>query len=264
MRCRAPATVRKVRGKQVNTGFYEAFLALVKGLRRLGCEVRINDFAAAQRDPRYPIGIAGYPTVIRHVPLSNPVIFGPGDPGYPDSAGEFAGNPQVRYIMQPSDWFVDYYSPYCGEKMIRCPVGIDTATIPDAANATKTIDVLIYDKVRWHRAQRVPALLGRLKDMLKARNLTYTVLRYGEHTRENYFKALTGARSMVFLCEHETQGLACEEALAMNIPVFAWEEGKLVDPLQLPFAKEGLWASSVPYFDERCGVTFAIDTMEEI
>jgi hypothetical protein len=67
---------------------------------------------------------------------------------------------------------------------------------------------------------------------------------------------------MAFLCEHETQGLACEEAMAMNVPVFAWEEQRLVDPRQLPFAAPDLKVSSVPYFDETCGVTFKVDELE--
>ncbi|AKH42793.1 hypothetical protein FHS61_000566 [Altererythrobacter atlanticus] len=262
-RCLVRAIVRRARGKQVNTGFYEAFLALVEGLRRLGCDVRINDFAEARRRPSYPIGIAGYPEVIDQVDLPNPTIFGPGDPGYPDMAAEFARRPNAKHIIQPSDWFVKYYEPFCGDKMIRCPVGIDLDSIPDAQGEAKSVDMLIYDKIRWYRDRVVPAVLDRLIAALEERGMSYTVLRYGAHTRENYFASLKRSRSMAFICEHETQGLACEEALAMNVPVFAWDEGKLVDPLQLRFAQDDLEVSSVPYFDGRCGLQFKVDAMEE-
>ncbi|WP_375396530.1 hypothetical protein [uncultured Sphingomonas sp.] len=261
-RCRARAIWRRARGKQVNTGFYAAFLALVEGLRQSGCEVRINDFAAARARPGYPVGLAGYPDVLTRVDLPNPTIFGPGDPGYPDTAGKWARQDKVRYVIQPSQWYVDYYRPYCGDKMLRCPVGIDTGAIQDARTLPKSIDVLIYDKIRWHRDVLVGAVRDRLTARLEAAGLSYQVLEYGRHTQQMYFAALRAARSMAFLCEHETQGLACEEAMAMNVPVFVWEEGKLVDPRQQPFAAPGLVVSNVPYFDEHCGRTFTLDDLE--
>lgn len=263
LRCRLRAFVRRARGQQVNTGFYEAFLAIVEGLKRLGYTVRINDFGFARRNPDYPIGLAGFPEVIEQVDLPNPVIFGPGDPGYPDTAAEFAAKPATKLIIQPCDWFVQYYVPYCGDKMIRCPVGINVDAIPDASGEPKTVDLLIYDKIRWHRDTVVPAVLERLTAALEARSISYEIVRYGGHTQEDYFSRLKRARSMAFLCEHETQGLACEEAMAMNVPVFAWDEGKLVDPKQRRFASDDLVVSTVPYFDERCGVTFAVAEMEK-
>ncbi len=263
VRSQLRATVRRARGKQVNTGFYEAFLALVAGLERLGHRVRVNDFAFALAHSDYPIGIGGYPDVISHVDLPNPIIFGPGDPGYPDAAADFAKRENVRRIIQPSDWFVDYYRPYCGDVMMCCPVGIDVDTLPDGANHPKSIDMLVYDKIRWHRETKVPAVLDRLLRALDARGLSHETVRYGEHKRDDYLAKLRVSRAMAFICEHETQGLACEEALAMNVPVFAWEEGELVDPLQRPFAADDLIVSSVPYFDDRCGMTFRADDLEE-
>lgn len=262
-RCTARAVWRQAKGKQVNTGFFVAFLALVDGLRQLGCEVRINDFAAARARPDQPIGIAGYPSVLEQVDLPNPVIFGPGDPGYPDTAGEWAKRPNVRWIIQPSDWFVDYYRPYCGDKMLCCPVGVDVDKLPDASNARKSIDVLIYDKIRWDQDVKVPAVRGRLARLLDAQGRSYEILEYGKHTQQAYFAALSRSRSMAFLCEHETQGIACEEAMAMNVPVFAWEEKRLIDPRQLPFANADLQVSSIPYFDATCGLPFTEADLED-
>lgn len=263
LRSAARAMWRRSRGKQVNTGFYVAFMALIDGLRQLGCDVRINDFAAARARPSYPIGLAGYPSVLEQADLPNPTIFGPGDPGYPDTAGAWARQDKVGYVIQPSPWFVDYYRPYCGDKMLCCPVGIDVAALEDTATTAKTVDVIIYDKIRWHRETLVHAVRDRLVAALTAQGRTYRILEYGKHTQSMYFAALREARSMAFLCEHETQGLACEEAMALNVPVFAWEEGRLVDPRQLPFARDDLRVSSVPYFDDSCGVTFTTATLED-
>jgi glycosyltransferase involved in cell wall biosynthesis len=263
LRGRLRAVWRRARGKQVNTGFYTAFLGLVAALRRIGCDVRINDFARARRMPTYPIGIAGYPSILARVAsLPNPMLFGPGDPGHPEEAGRLRGTTTIHHIIQPSDWYVDLYRPSCGNAVVRWPVGIDVEAIPDAADHAKTVDIVVYDKIRWHRDRVVPAVQDRLIRHLDARGLSWVVLRYGHHTREEYFAALRTARAMAFLCEHETQGLACEEALAMNVPVFAWDEGELVDPIQRPMAPPGLRASSVPYFDDRCGVRFDAARLE--
>jgi hypothetical protein len=66
----------------------------------------------------------------------------------------------------------------------------------------------------------------------------------------------------VFLCEHETQGLAYQEALAMDVPILAWDEGVLVDPHLQPFLPEGVTVSSVPYFDDRCGLRFRHEALQ--
>lgn len=261
-RCALRAVVRRARGKQVNTGFYIAFLALADGLRKLGCDVRINNFAAARRWPAYPIGVAGYPSVLEQVDLPNPTIFGPGDPGFPDTAGHWARQAKVRFVIQPSPWFVEYYRPFCGDKMLCCPVGIDTDVLEDTHGLVKSVDVLIYDKIRWDRETVVPALRDRLIRKLEDEGLTYQILEYGKHSQQSYFAALRAARVMAFLCEHETQGLACEEALGMNVPVFAWEEKRLIDPRQQPFVTPDFQVSNVPYFDARCGETFTLADLE--
>ena len=61
---------------------------------------------------------------------------------------------------------------------------------------------------------------------------------------------------MIFLCEHESQGIACCEALAMNVPVLAWDNGFCLDPNRFKWSQPVIPATSVPYFDERCGMKF--------
>jgi hypothetical protein len=61
---------------------------------------------------------------------------------------------------------------------------------------------------------------------------------------------------MVYFCEHESQGIALQEAMSMNIPVFAWDQGKWLDPNRFGWGEMDTPASTVPYFDERCGSKF--------
>jgi hypothetical protein len=62
---------------------------------------------------------------------------------------------------------------------------------------------------------------------------------------------------MVFLCEHETQGIAYQQALACGVPILAWERGGFwQDPSYFPDKVKFISVSSVPYWDNRCGVKF--------
>jgi hypothetical protein len=62
---------------------------------------------------------------------------------------------------------------------------------------------------------------------------------------------------MIFLCEQETQGIAYQQALSMNFPIMAWDRGGFwQDPSYYSHKVKFGTVSSVPYWDERCGLTF--------
>jgi glycosyltransferase involved in cell wall biosynthesis len=253
---------RNVKRAQVRTGFYVAFLGLKRALEAVGADVRVNDFALARAMPNYPIGIAGYPTIFDRVrTLPNPMIFGPGDFGPPRTMPQMlADNPNIELYTQPSAWIRDYYGPEYKDKIKVMFAAIDTDRWPDFSQNPKDNDVLIYDKIRWRREALVPALRERLIKHLEARGLSYQVLVIGAHHSNDFADGLKRSRALAFLCEHETQGLAYQEAMATNTPVFAWDEGKIGDPSLTN--QPGLAVSSVPYFDARCGTKFKLDELE--
>jgi hypothetical protein len=86
--------------------------------------------------------------------------------------------------------------------------------------------------------------------------LSYTEIIYGQYGEAEYFNLLNQCRSMIFLCEHESQGFACCEALSMNMPVFAWDQGFFLDPNRFVWNDPVIPATSVPFFDDRCGMRF--------
>jgi hypothetical protein len=61
---------------------------------------------------------------------------------------------------------------------------------------------------------------------------------------------------MIFLCEHESQGLAYQECLSSGVPVLAWDQGWCLDPNRFKWGQPNIAATSVPYFDSRCGERF--------
>src|SRR4029077_1716509 len=69
-------------------------------------------------------------------------------------------------------------------------------------------------------------------------------------------RLLQRSRALVFLCEHETQGIAYQEALASNVPVLAWDNGYWLDPLLCRGSDKMIPASSVPFFSAECGERF--------
>lgn len=253
---------RSLRRKQVHTGFYTAFLGLVASLRANAVKVRINDFSYARAHPHEPIGIAGYPSVVDKVTLTNPIIFGPGDYGSGATAVALASRQNVKVLSQPCQWAVELNRQWVGEKGEAYFAGIDTDRWRDRSQSPKTIDFLVYDKIRWHRDTRVASVLERSLKALRSRGLTYRVVRYGQHHISEFRAGLNEARALLFLCEHETQGIAYQEALSSGVPVLAWDDGAPVDPNIIAVAPPGLRVSSVPYFDERCGRAFALEELE--
>ena len=248
--------------QQVRSGLYTAFLGLVKSLESVGCDVRINAFAEAAKRPDYPIGLTGFPSVLDKVPLPNPKIFGPGDFGLPEKSARVMDDPSFITLIQPSPWACDLYRPACDGKIWPWFAGIDTHAWPDLSAAPKIYDFVIYDKIHWHRDRLVPEVLERILAHLKAHQQTYLLLRYGQHHHSQYRAALRQSRALLYLSQHETQGIACQEAMSSNVPVLAWNPGIMEDPAWAARKHDGVAVTSVPYFDARCGLTFTMDNFE--
>lgn len=256
-------TYRRAKGVQAYTGFYTAFLNLKRSLEEVGMTVRVNDFAYARAHPDMLIGLCGFASVYDKVRLPNPAMFGPGFVPPPDQVEQVVEACNLNIVTLPSEWACRMWRPVLGDRAQPMFVGIDTDQWPDLSRREKTVDVAIYDKIRWHRDQRVPQLLDPLIAHLNKRGLSHVVLRYGDHHLSTYRETLARTKSMVFLAEHETQGIAYQEAMSSGVPILAWDEGELVDPTERAFAPEDLVVSSVPYFDARCGHKFTIATLVE-
>ncbi len=91
---------------------------------------------------------------------------------------------------------------------------------------------------------------------LSRRGLRVAEVKYGSYRLEDYRNLLRRARSMLFLSSHESQGLAYQECLSCDVPVLAWDQGWCLDPNRFEWGTPNIPASSVPYFDFRCGEKF--------
>lgn len=252
---------RSLKRTQVNTGFFTAFLGLRHSLEVTGHRVRVNDFAYARANPRMPIGISGFADAYDKIKLPNPAVFGPGFVPDPDQIETATTGCNIKIFTLPSDWPCRLYTAL-GPAVQPMFCAVDTADWPDLSTCEKTEDFIVYDKIHRDREAREVDLLRPLYAALDARGLRYRTLRYGAHCFADYRDALGRARALLFVSEHESQGLAYQEAMAGNIPVLAWDEGVLMDAREKALAPPGLRVSSVPYFDDRCGLTFRMETME--
>jgi len=65
-------------------------------------------------------------------------------------------------------------------------------------------------------------LVAQIRSHLAANGHSVEELRYGSYEESDYRRALSRCRAMIFLCQHESQGIAYQEPLASGVPVFAW------------------------------------------
>jgi hypothetical protein len=241
---------------QKTSGFGVAFALLRRALGRLGYRVVVNDRRLARRNPGYPVGVAGYPHILDDWTLPNPAVLGPGLLDHPALAPALMEDSRFRSYLVPSDWMSALFSPVYGARVGIWYAGIDLDDWPDYAAHPKDVDFLVYDKIRWDREARIEGLVRPMLAQMEQRGLRFEVLRYGHYSVPAYRKLLARARGMLFLCEHETQGIAYQEAMACNVPILAWVNGRWIDPQRSRFGSEPVAATSVPLFSDECGERF--------
>lgn len=255
---------KTLRRQQTRTGFYTWFLMLVEALERAGHCVRVNDFQAARRNPSQPIGAAGYHSVLAKLDgLPNPRLVGPGLYASPLENAALFDDPRNRFFLQTCDWAEAMFRPWYGERMRRWFGGFDVTRFADTRGGAKSIDVLIYDKIYFDRERFLGETLARFIPALEAAGLSYKIMRYGAHHYADYIAALAASRSMAFFAHSETQGMAYQECLASNVPIFAWDEGFWPNPMAAQLSSDPIPCTSVPYFDARCGVRFTAAGMSD-
>jgi hypothetical protein len=242
--------------RQKITGFEMAFQLLAKALERRGYDVRRNAYGLARRNPGHPVGLFGYPHLLEGWDLPNPAVLGPGLYDHPTLAPELMRDERFRFYLVSSEWMRRMFAPFYGDACVLWFAGIDAEKWPDRRGERKDIDVLVYDKIRWERERYEPELLEPVLASLARRGLRTESVRYKEYDHAVYRELLGRSRAVLFLCEHETQGIAYQEALASNVPVLAWDNGFWLDPNRAKYEPEPVPASSVPYFSPECGERF--------
>ncbi len=248
---------RLLRGPRRPGGQERVFLNLCAGLDEIGVAYRANDLRHARLHPDELCCVLGKRHVLDSFPLPNPLMVGPCCHSHSCDAPDLALRDTVRRILVPGEWMRRMCEPVWGARVEAWPVGIDTTHwAPEPATA-KTTDFLIYNKIRWDHARRESELTAPIRAELQRRGLSFSEIRYGDYAPAEFKARLADCKAMIFLCEHETQGIAYQEALSSGVPLLAWDHGgEWLDPEYHPDRVRFGPVSAVPYWDERCGLKF--------
>ena len=246
---------RVVRGAPRPGGVDKVFINLCLGLDKLGVEYEVN-LPFEELIPSDRVGVLGRGRYcLNGYNRDIPIVAGIGLMTHPSEWPTLCEEYPVVKYLQHSDWANDVYKPYFGDRCDVWPVGIDTTSWQPSPEKKNT-DILIYNKIMWEYPQRELDFLEPIRKSLHKRGLSFQELRYGSYNPEDYKKVLNQCRAMIFLCEHESQGIAYQECLSADVPIFAWNPGKCLDPNRFKWKDPEIRASSVPFWDRRCGLMF--------
>ena len=171
-----------------------------------------------------------------------------------DGYGQFLIENQNYYkkIIAPSEWVKNKFITKFNlpeEKLAVWPVGIEEFNNIREPN----YDCLIYFK------RRDQSELDAVKQFLDRKNLTYKMVQYGGYGEDGFKQLVNSAKFCFLINGTESQGIAVQEIMSMGVPIIAWDIKEWLDQgeaYRVP-------ATSIPYWDERCGeVFFNIDDLE--
>jgi len=252
-----PLVRRVLRGKPHYDGVDKTFINLCLGLDKIQMPYVINlPFKNLTIHDRVAV-IGRGKACLEGYQQSNQIVAGVGLMDHPGQWPDLCEQYPIKTYLQPSKWAADLYRPYFGSQRVDLwAAGIQTDVWAPKPEVKKDIDVLIYDKIRWRREETQEPRKELIETIAHTRGLNTFHLRYGSYTPEEYQELLSRSRSLVFLCEHESQGLAYQEALSSDVPVLAWENGYCLSPDYEKWFPQKIRATSVPHFDSRCGMKF--------
>lgn len=180
-----------------------------------------------------------------------PVVYGPHFSVFPDYKLKYITNPRYVYI-QPSQWVVDLWknNPLASNlNMKAVPFGVNTDKFKPINNIKDRNNVMIYLK------RRRPEELYRIELHLVHYNIPYKIFNYIEgYEEEDFINYLKTCNCAIWLSAHESQGFALEETLSMDVPVCVWNVSSMNQEYGSNY--KDLSATSIPYWDERCGEQF--------
>lgn len=247
--------LRNLIKKKKTSGIEKVFKNLCKSFDKLNIKYEIN-IPFERLTTKDQIIVLGGPKVLEHYHQSNKIVAGIALMTHPAEWPDLFEQYPVATYLQHSPWTVSLYNRWYGTgKCKTWPSGIDTAFWKPSSGAAKRM--LIYVKFLWNKAENEETLLKPILNQLDQKGIDYHLIRYGYYDIKTYQKQLSNSYGMIFLCEHESQGIAYQEAMAMNVPILAWDQGFWLDPHRLAWGEtEAVPASSVPYFCEDCGEKF--------
>ena len=222
-----------------NNGPGKVIKNLKLGLDRLGISYTENPKKINTQDK--VIALQSHPLLESVNP--NNLLIGPNVCTLPID-NQFIMSLNYKKVVVPSDWVKNKYKRWIPEgKIFVWPVGIDTDFFSDLSHVKKDFDCLLYYKRRDFNDLKLATKL------LKEKNQSFNIIEYGQYNEKDFINTLSKSKYVFMLNNCESQGIAVQEILSTNTPMFVWDVTHWSDRGD-EFKVE---ASSVPFWDETCG-----------
>ncbi len=202
----------------------------------------LNDFDCVY-SPSEPIKVNKYP--------NTKFLFGPHFSIYPDVNKLNLINSNNSVYIQPSPWVIKFWESFKETppnlNINPLPFGVDTNKFYNNFNIKENI--FIYYK------RRHPDELNFIINFLQNNNINHKIFSYTSgYSEQEYIDYLKTCKFGIWLDASESQGFALEEALSLNIPLLVWNVKLLSQEYGSDYPE--VFATSIPYWDERCGEVF--------
>jgi hypothetical protein len=151
----------------------------------------------------------------------------------------------IDAYLVPAQWSIDWWTKLAPEMMpiLRVwPAGVEDR----GELVNKSGKILVFQK------NAPEELLKFIISNLNKVSENFEVIRYGQYTKDQYFKLLAQSKGMIYLSQSESQGLALHEAWMAGVPTLVWDRGFMTYQ-NLRFESPGL---SAPYLTDACGMIF--------
>ena len=166
---------------------------------------------------------------------------------------QYVMNQNYKKMIVPCEWVKQLYMKWLPEeKLVIWAVGIDTDLFYDMSEKDKEIDCLIYFK------RREESDLKSVISFLNEQNQTFDIIKYGSYSEKEFMTLLERSKYCIVIDKCESQGIAIQEIMSTNTPLFIWDT-IVWDDRGEEYKVE---ATSIPYWDDSCGVKVA--TFEEL
>ena len=237
-------------GKQITGGPYKVILNALKGLDLINYPYVLNMNVHDYKRNWIHDSLKGFIEVTN----SNiPAVIGPNLFTLPKDIPRFTPAYFNGIYIHPADWCVEIWKQldYKNSLLHAWPVGIDTDDFGEQTNRSSE-HVMIYFKNRDLQS------LEFVENLVKSMGLIPLVIKYGSYKEAEYKKVLSIASFGIWIGCSESQGIGLQEALSTNMPLIICDVNTLLASTQtqykFPRSVEKFKATSVPYFDESCGI----------
>lgn len=136
----------------------------------------------------------------------------------------FIMSQNYKKVVVPSEWIKNKYKRWIPEeKIFVWPVGIDTDYFSDKSKEEKEFDCLLYYKRRSFED------LMLVTKLLKEKKQSFNIIEYGQYSESSFMNLLEKSKYVFLLDNCESQGIAIEEIMSTNTPLFVWDVEHWVD-----------------------------------